>query len=141
MGSAFFLLSQSCSYRHCTCFFALAVDMPVNVGGGSHIALSQPILNHFHRHTINYHNHLHKSKKIKRFYFMQDILTLVIIFLHLTISFARCLWGRRFLLHCQMTDFGKNLFLSLFPCGLNFAVKCCIIYFAKFDFTERRYER
>ena len=47
-----FLLSQCSTYRHRTCFLALAINVTVDVGGGSHIAVTEPVLNHFHRHTV-----------------------------------------------------------------------------------------
>ena len=48
----FSLLSQSRAYCHRTCFFALTINVAINVCGCSHITMTEPILNHFHRHTV-----------------------------------------------------------------------------------------
>ena len=48
----FSLLSQSRSYRHRTCFLALTINVTVNICRCSHITVSKPVLNHFHRHTV-----------------------------------------------------------------------------------------
>ena len=48
----FSLLSQGCSYRHRTCFLTFTVDVAVDVSSGSHITVTKPVLNHFHRHTV-----------------------------------------------------------------------------------------
>ena len=46
------ILSQGSSYRHRTCFLTLAINVAVNMCGGSHIRVTKPVLNHFHRHTV-----------------------------------------------------------------------------------------
>ena len=46
------ILSQCRSDCYCTCFLALAIDVAVNVGGGSHIRVTEPVLNHLHRHSV-----------------------------------------------------------------------------------------
>ena len=48
----FSLLSQGWTYCHRTCFLALAINVTVNISGSSHITMTEPVLNHFHRHTV-----------------------------------------------------------------------------------------
>ena len=47
-----FLLAESRANRYCTCFLALAVDVAVYISSCSHVAVTEPILYHFHRHTV-----------------------------------------------------------------------------------------
>ena len=46
------ILPQGWTYCHRTCFFAFAINVTVNVGSCSHITMTEPVMNHFHRHTV-----------------------------------------------------------------------------------------
>ncbi len=46
------ILSQCRTYCHRTCFLAFTVDMAINICRCSHIAVTKPVLNHFHRHAV-----------------------------------------------------------------------------------------